>query len=84
MGRRFGQDLRRGQVVIRGPFGPLFYPYNALCEPSQSGAFADCLQPQKNTFLDASAVYFIGAKLDPLWDPSQNGCFADFPQAHQK
>lgn len=54
------------------------------CVPSQSGRFDECLQPQKNSFLDASAVYLTGAKSLPLCEPSQKGCFEDLPQAHQK
>lgn len=40
--------------------------YSVLCDPSHRGLFADCLQPQKNTFLVSVASYFTGLKLPPL------------------
>jgi len=43
------------------------------CDPSHRGSFPLALQPQKNTFLLSSAVYFCGLIPVPLWDPSQNG-----------
>lgn len=57
---------------------------SALCEPSQSGAFFECLHAQKNAFLSSSAVHFIGEKDEPLCEPSQKGWFFDWPQEHQK
>jgi hypothetical protein len=52
--------------------------------PSQSGGFAVCLQPQKNTVRVFSGLWRTGANPVPAWLPSQNGCVADRPQAHQK
>lgn len=43
------------------------------CDPSHSGLFSLALQPQKNTFLLSSAVYFCGLIPVSLCDPSQNG-----------
>ncbi len=58
--------------------------HNPEWVPSQSGGLPLCLQPQKNTFPAASAVYFTGARPVPLCEPSQKGCFFECPQAHQK
>jgi hypothetical protein len=58
--------------------------YSLECAPSHRGDLLLCLQPQKNTFLSASAVNFTGAIPVSLWLPSQKGCLADLPQAHQK
>ena len=55
-----------------------------LCEPSHIGGSIVCLQVQKKTFLDCSALYFNGINSVPLCDPSQNGCFKLIPQVHQK
>jgi len=51
-----------------------------LCEPSQNGAFADCLHWQSQAGPVFSAVNFCGANPFPLCDPSQKGCDADSPQ----
>jgi len=52
--------------------------------PSHIGCDLVALQPQKNTFVDSVASYFIGVNSEPLWEPSQKGCELLFPQAHQK
>lgn len=57
--------------------------HNALCEPSQSAPFFECLQPQNQTVPVFSAFQATGVKSEPLCEPSQNGCFADLPQEHQ-
>ena len=48
------------------------------------GFLAECLQAHIQWSPDFSAVYFIGAKLPPLWVPSQNGCFLLRPQEHHQ
>jgi len=58
--------------------------YNLLCVPSHSGPFPVALQPQKKTFLSASASYLRGEYPLSLCEPSQNGCLEDCPQVHQK
>jgi hypothetical protein len=47
--------------------------YKVACVPSQSGALAEFLQQQKNTFSDLAAAYWIGVNSVPLCEPSQNG-----------
>ena len=84
--KRFGDPVagplpkRRQRVHRAGAFNK---PYSALWLPSQSGDFPVALQAQNQASPVASAVYFIGLKLLPLWVPSQNGCLADFPHEHQ-
>jgi len=47
--------------------------YSLAWVPSQSGALADDLHPQKAALPSVSGVYFTGVKSVPLWLPSQKG-----------
>jgi len=47
--------------------------YNELCVPSQSGAPALLLQPQKYSVWSLSAWYSTGVNSVSLWEPSQKG-----------
>ncbi len=44
-----------------------------LCVPSQNGALAECLQPQKKTVLFSVASYFLGETSLPVFEPSHKG-----------
>ncbi len=57
---------------------------SALCVPSHTGWWAECLQAQNQAFFDSVASYFTGVNSEPLCEPSQNGCFALLPQAHHQ
>jgi hypothetical protein len=54
-----------------------------LWEPSQNGAFAECLQPHHATFLASVTFSITGLYSVGLWEPSQYGCFFDMPHEHQ-
>ena len=47
--------------------------YNFLCDPSQNGAFFDCLHIHQNTVFISVISTAFGVKPDPLCDPSQKG-----------
>src|SRR4030095_10619505 len=58
--------------------------YSVECVPSQSGFFAECLQPQKYNVRSLFASNGIGTNSDPLCEPSQNGWLLLLPHAHHQ
>jgi len=79
---QFTSAARQAAIAVRATAQSV--DHSLEWDPSQNGAFALALQPQKYTFLLASAVNFWGAMPLSLWDPSQKGCLAERPQVHQK
>jgi len=76
-------------VILDGPRplpGADYTPWlvSFLCEPSQKGLPAVCLQPQSHTFCASVTVNFDGENSEPLCEPSQNGWRFERPQAHHQ
>src|SRR5207302_2710920 len=55
-----------------------------LCEPSQNGRLAVCLQRRSQSFCASDTLKRIGEKAEPLYEPSQKDWRFDWPQAHHQ